>query len=226
MYTVALIGGIGSGKSTVARMLAEKGAARIDLDQLSRDVCAPGSPVLAQIADEFGDDVLDETGALRRDVLAARAFASPEALARLEAIEHPAITELLWQRVAELGAGGDGDGAAGHGAGGDAGDDAADYGAPACCVIEVPLPQKVPELLSRVDDVTCVACPVDVRRVRAIGRGMTGEDFDARAARQLDDAGLAALATSVIDNAGSADDLLASVSSWWDERESAGWGRA
>lgn len=92
MHTTFLAGGIASGKSTVARMLHERGAWLCDLDQVSRDVLESGGPVLAQIASEFGDDLIDpETGELDRLGLAVRAFASPEATERLEAIEMPAI---------------------------------------------------------------------------------------------------------------------------------------
>ena len=98
MHTTFLAGGIASGKSTVARMLHERGAWLCDLDQVSRDVLESGGPVLAQIASEFGDDLIDpETGELDRLGLAVRAFASPEATERLEAIEMPAIRERMSQ---------------------------------------------------------------------------------------------------------------------------------
>ena len=80
MYTVFLAGGIASGKSSVARELERRGAWRIDLDQVSRAVLEPGSDCLPEIADAFGDDLLDpQTGELDRGLLAGRAFADAEA---------------------------------------------------------------------------------------------------------------------------------------------------
>jgi dephospho-CoA kinase len=91
MPLIALTGGIASGKSTIASRLAEHGAVIVDADQIVRDVQAPGSPVLQQIADTFGADVIDADGALDRPALGARVFADPELLARLNAIVHPAV---------------------------------------------------------------------------------------------------------------------------------------
>ena len=95
-HTTFLAGGIASGKSTVARLLHDRGAWLCDLDQVSREVLEAGSPVLDAIAAVFGDDLIDGgTGELNRGELAARAFATPEDTARLEAIEMPAIRERL-----------------------------------------------------------------------------------------------------------------------------------
>ena len=70
-----LAGGIASGKSTVARVFEELGAVRIDLDDLSREALAPGSPILPQIKAAFGDDVINPVGGVKRELLAERAFA-------------------------------------------------------------------------------------------------------------------------------------------------------
>lgn len=91
MPLIALTGGIASGKSTIARRLAEHGAIIIDADQIVRDVQAPGSPVLTEIAATFGDDVIDADGALDRAALGARVFGDEKALKRLNAIVHPAV---------------------------------------------------------------------------------------------------------------------------------------
>ncbi|MDF1565074.1 MAG: dephospho-CoA kinase [Deltaproteobacteria bacterium] len=103
---IGLTGGIGSGKSTVARLLAERGAAHIDADQLAREVVEPGQPALAEIVEAFGPVVVDAGGRLRRDVLGARVFADPQARARLEAITHPRIRELAAARMREAEAAG------------------------------------------------------------------------------------------------------------------------
>ena len=88
---VGLTGGMGAGKSTVAGMLARKGAHVIDADAIAREVVEPGEPALAAIAEEFGDEVLTEDGRLDRAAMAAIVFEDDERLAALEAITHPAI---------------------------------------------------------------------------------------------------------------------------------------
>jgi len=185
--TIFLIGGIASGKSSAARELERRGAVRIDLDQVSREVLAPGSSLLPAIAREFGADLLDEAGSLNRGLLAQRAFASAEATARLEAIELPAISDALAARLDGL---------------------ETSECPPELVVVEVPLPDRMGPMLGLADVVVCVSCPIAVRRVRAIGRGMDGADFDRRAARQLTDGQMAALADIVLDNSGDEQALL------------------
>lgn len=198
MRTVFLAGGIGSGKSTAACELEALGAARIDLDQLSREVLEPSSGLIPQIAAAFGEDLVDaQTGALNRGLLAQRAFATEEGGALLEAIELPAIRELLLQRLQELATGAQ---------------------APELCVVEVPLLDRMEDMLELADEVLVVACPLELRRVRAVQRGMTEADFDARAALQPSDAWLAAHATTLLPNEGTADELLASVRAWYESR--------
>lgn len=197
MYTVFLAGGIGSGKSTVAQELERLGAVRIDLDQLSREVLATGSSLLTRIAQAFGADVLDAaTGELNRGLLAQRAFATPQATALLEELELPAIRDLLAQRLQELSSRPD---------------------APQLCVVEVPLLNKVGQSIDLADEVLVVCCPFPLRRERAIARGMTAEDVDARAANQPTDEWLRAHATSVIDNEGSLDTMKQQVQHWYQE---------
>lgn len=181
MKVIFLIGGIASGKSSVARELERRGAVRIDLDQVSRDVLAPGSSLVGRIADAFGPDLVDAKGTLNRRLLAQRAFASVQGTKRLEAIELPAIRDELVVRLNALKKSAD---------------------APDLVVVEVPLPDRMGEMLGLADAVVCVSCPRDLRRERAIGRGMDPADFDRRADRQLTDEQMAALADNVIDNTG------------------------
>lgn len=101
MPLIALTGGIASGKSTIARRLAEHGAIIVDADQIVRDVQAPGSPALVEIAAEFGDDVIDASGALDRAALGARVFGDADALGRLNAIVHPAVRAESQRRFQE-----------------------------------------------------------------------------------------------------------------------------
>lgn len=191
MYVALLAGCIASGKSTVARFLEDRGVIRIDLDQLSREVCGAGSDVCARIAEAFGSDVLDsETGELRRDVLAQRAFATEEGTRQLEAIVHPAIRALLSEKISN----------------------GTDFDV---CVVEVPLLDRVEDLIPMADEVMCVVCPYDVRRERALARGMQGADFDARAALQPSEAYLREHATFVIENDKDEAALFEQLDAWW-----------
>ena len=196
MRVVFLAGGIASGKSTVARMLGERGAWLCDLDQVAREVVGPGSPALAQIAEEFGDDLVDaRTGELDRGLLARRAFRSEADTARLEAIEMPAIRARLTQILTAT---------------------SCASTAPVVAVVEVPLLDRVEDLLPLADEVLVVVAPLPLRRERAILRGMTGEDFDRRVERQPSDGYLRAHATHVIENDGGPGALRAAVDAWWD----------
>jgi dephospho-CoA kinase len=101
MLMVGLTGGIGAGKSTVARLLAERGAVVVDADAIAREVVEPGTPTLAKLVDEFGPSILRADGSLDRAALAAVAFVDDEHRKQLEAITHPAIGEEFLRRVAE-----------------------------------------------------------------------------------------------------------------------------
>ncbi len=140
MYIVFLAGGIASGKSTVARELERLGAWRIDLDRISRDVLEPGGECTLAIADAFGRDLLDpNTGALRRGLLAKRAFASEDAARQLEKIELPYIRRGLEQVLSQ---------------------DACASAEPPCAVVEIPLLDRMEDSLGMADEVVCVTCPV------------------------------------------------------------------
>ncbi len=100
MLLVGLTGGIGAGKSTVAGLLADRGAVIVDADTIAREVVKPGTPALAQLVDRFGDDILLSNGTLNRPALAARVFGDPEALQDLNAITHPAIRDRMASEAA------------------------------------------------------------------------------------------------------------------------------
>lgn len=203
MYKLFLAGGIASGKSTVARAMEDLGAWRYDLDQVSREVLAAGSPVVQKIAEEFGGDLVDgETGELDRRLLAQRAFRTEEGTRRLEQIETPAIVDALVRTLS--------------------GDECSD-GGNKICVVEVPLLDRVTDLIPLVDEVVAVVAPLGLRRQRAIGRGMTGEDFDRRITHQPTDDFLMAHADTVFHNEGDRDALVTQVRSWWDAHEGTGW---
>src|SRR6202521_2057239 len=100
MKVLGLTGGIGSGKSMVASMFAQLGAAVIDADQLARDVVEPGQPALDEIATTFGRDILLPNGRLDRGKLAQIIFADPVARGKLNAITHPRIRERMDAAIA------------------------------------------------------------------------------------------------------------------------------
>lgn len=203
MYVVFLAGGIASGKSSVARSLERRGAWRIDLDQLSRAVLEPGCPCVGEVAEAFGSDLVDaDTGLLDRRALASRAFADAESAARLEAIELPYIREMLVHALE----------------GGPCGQTE-----PPVCIVEVPLLDRMEPMFNLADEILVVDCPVDLRRVRAIGRGMDAADFDRRMANQPSDEYLRAHATALIDNAGGPSDLAEQIDAWWGAHEANGW---
>ncbi len=206
MRVVYVIGGIASGKSSVTRLIEKKGAVRIDLDEVSRDVLAPESSLVRRVAAVFGEDLVDETsGILDRPALAQRAFSDPEKTAQLEALELPAIRAEFKRRIDAL---------------------RAQRPEPVCCVVEVPLPDRMGPLLGMADEILEVSCPYAQRRARARLRGMDVGDFDRRAQRQLSDGGLSALADERIDNTGTQQELEAQVDAWWDKQGLSGAGTA
>ncbi|MBD90405.1 MAG: dephospho-CoA kinase [Deltaproteobacteria bacterium] len=102
MAVIGLTGGIGSGKSTVAAQLRASGVPVIDADQVAREIVEPGSPVLQKIAEAFGEEFLDEVGALRRQALGALVFSDPEKLQQLNELTHPAILLRVQERLMAL----------------------------------------------------------------------------------------------------------------------------
>ncbi len=101
MKIIGLTGGIATGKSTVASLLAELGAVVIDADQLARDAVAPGTPALGRISDLFGQVVLNADGSLNRQTMRELVFNDAGKRQQLEAILHPAIKDLALERLAQ-----------------------------------------------------------------------------------------------------------------------------
>ena len=185
---VGLTGGIGSGKSTVARMLGDLGAVVVDLDVLARAVVAPGTPGLAAVGALFpgagGDGILD------RAVLAGRVFSDPRARERLEAITHPLIRAAA-REIAEA--------------------------APAQAVVVHDVPLLVEKgLQDAYDLVVVVAAAEPVRRERLRRfRGMGDEEITARMRAQADDQARRAVADAWLVNEGTEEDLRAAVDHLW-----------
>jgi dephospho-CoA kinase len=190
---VGLTGGIGSGKSTVSRQLSSYGAVVIDADVVAREVVAPGSPGLAQVVAEFGTAVLRPDGSLDREAVGALVFADPARLAALNAIVHP----LVGARMDELE------------------EQARADGAPVV-VLDVPLLAEN-GLAPLYDEVVVVDCPVEVAVRRLVElRGMTEEDARARIAAQATREQRRAVATHVLDNSGTPEQLAQQVRALWE----------
>ena len=98
-WRIGLTGGIGSGKSTVAGMLAERGAAVIDADAISRGLTAQGGRAIAEIRRLFGDHLIGPDGAMDRQAMRQRVFADPQALQQLEGIIHPLVAQITHEQV-------------------------------------------------------------------------------------------------------------------------------
>lgn len=99
VWRIGLTGGIGSGKSTVAGMLAARGAAVIDADAISRSLTAPGGRAIAPIVQAFGPDMIDAQGAMDREAMRKTVFQNPEAKKQLEAIVHPLVGQITAEQA-------------------------------------------------------------------------------------------------------------------------------
>lgn len=191
MLVIGLTGGIGSGKSTVSALLAEKGAVVVDADAIVRELQQPGTPVFAAMVDRFGEGIVAADGSLDRAAVADLVFDDPAALADLNAIVHPAVGAEIAARMAALGE------------------------TDEVVVLDVPLlvessrPYPVAGLL-----VVDVDPEVAVERLVA-QRGMREADVRARMARQASRDERLARADRVIDNSGTLDDLRAQVDDAW-----------
>lgn len=190
MILVGLTGGIGSGKTTVSAMLVARGAVVIDADQITRELQAPGSPVLADIVLAFGPDVLDDDGALDRPALAAKVFGDPEALKRLNKIVHPAVGREMASRLE------------------------AQRNTDSVVVLDIPLLVENPR--EGLCGTLVVDLPVELAVERLVTfRNMSRADAEARISRQASREARVAIADRVIDNSGDLESLEAQVESAW-----------
>jgi dephospho-CoA kinase len=183
---VGLTGGVASGKSTVSKMLAELGAVVVDSDAIAREVVEPGTPGLAAVVEEFGEEILTEDGRLDRPKLGAIVFGDEERRKVLEGILHP----LIGARSAALV----------EGAGPDQ-----------LVVHDIPLLVEA-GIADTFDAVVVVDAPTELQVERMLrDRGWTREDAESRIAAQASREDRLAVATYVIENTGSLEDLRARV---------------
>lgn len=183
---VGLTGGVASGKSTVSGLLRELGAVVIDADQLAREVVERGTPGLARVVEEFGEGLLTPEGDLDRPAMGRLVFGDEQARRRLEAIVHP----LVFERYAEA---------------------EAAAGADDLVVHDIPLLVESGRA-GDFDAVVVVDAPRELQLERMVAhRGWTREDAESRIAAQATREQRRAVATYVVDNTGSLEDLRARV---------------
>jgi dephospho-CoA kinase len=193
---VGLTGGIGAGKSTVSRLLAERGAHVIDVDELGRRVLAPGGRAEASVVAAFGPSVQAADGSIDRAALAKTVFGDAEALATLTAISHPAINEELLEGLRALPA--------------------------STGVVVLDMAILTESNLGQIEDpyryryVVTVEADPSRREERAVERGSNRDDVRRRMSHQSDEATRRAAADFVITNDGSPEDLAAQVDELWE----------
>jgi dephospho-CoA kinase len=193
LLLVGLTGGIGAGKSSVAELLAARGAVIIDADQAARAVVEPGHPALKKLVERFGDGILDADGRLERAALAKLVFGDDEARRDLEAITHPAINEEFSRRVLEA-------------------------PSDAIVVLDIPLLAESEQARKRpYQTVIVVEAPRDVRLERLEARGVDRADAEARMAAQAGDEERRKIATHVIDNARDRAELERQIDVVWSD---------
>lgn len=181
IWRLGLTGGIGSGKSTVASMLAAKGAAVIDADAISRSLTAPGGRAMAAIAQTFGPHMIDAQGAMDRQAMRQAVFQDPQAKQKLEAIIHPLVSQITAEQA-----------------------QAAVQSGHRVLVFDVPLLVESGERWrQQVDRVIVVDCDAQTQRQRVIARsGLAAEEIDRIIALQASRAQRLACADLVILNQG------------------------
>ena len=192
VLVIGLTGGIGSGKSTVSALLAEKGAVVVDADAIVREVQQPGTPVFEAMVERFGAGIVAGDGSLDRAAVADTVFGDPDALADLNAIVHPAVGAEIVRRMEAL----------------------ADTDE--VVVLDVPLLVESKNTYP-VAGLLVVDVDPEVAVERLVEhRGMREADVRARMARQAARDERLARADRVIDNSGTLDDLRAQVDAAWE----------
>ncbi len=188
-YVIGLTGNIATGKSTVARMLGDLGATVIDADRVAHEVMRAGTPVHRAVVEAFGPQVLRPDGEIDRAYLGAIVFSDPQALARLEAIVHPAVLEEVARRIAA---------------------------APTPVVVVEAIKLIESGMAEALDALWVTTCPVEeqVRRLMA-DRGLSRPDAEQRVRAQPPQEAKIARADVVISTDGSLEETRAQVEAAW-----------
>jgi dephospho-CoA kinase len=190
VIVVGLTGGIGSGKSTVAQLLARRGAVVIDADAIVHELQQPGAPLLDQLAERFGRRIITAGGALDRAKLAELVFGDEEAVGALNDIVHPAVRREIARRVA------------------------ANAGTDNVVVLDIPLITDRDSYA--MSALVVVDVPTEVAVQRAVAdRAITEDQVRSRMAAQLPRDRRVAIADRVIDNSGDRDALERQVDDVW-----------
>jgi dephospho-CoA kinase len=190
VIVVGLTGGIGSGKSTVSTLLAERGAVIVDADVITRELQQPGQAVLAAIAERFGDSVLTADGHLDRQRVADIVFNDGDALKALNKLVHPAVADEIGRRIDER------------------------RGTEAVVVLDIPLLKR--DGRYPIAGVLVVDTPVEVAIARLVRfRGLREDDARARVGRQITREERLQMADFVIDNGGDPALLADQIDAAW-----------
>jgi dephospho-CoA kinase len=202
LYVIGLTGNIATGKSTVAQMLAQLGAQVIDADALAHQAMRAGTPVWHQVVEEFGRDILQEDGEIDRARLGAQTFAEPAAMARLEAIVHPAVIAEAEGLMQEL-------------------DRNSSSSASRPVEMQVAVLEAIKLIESgmhhRCDELWVVTCRREQQAQRLMqARRLSQSAAELRIDAQPPQAEKAALACVVIDNSGDLEETQAQVQHEWD----------
>lgn len=198
MYTVMVTGGIGSGKSKLVELLCERGAVSIDLDEINRGLITNNAMLISELAARFGEEILDEDGAVIPARLARLAFVDEQSTRDLNAISFPYITEAATNYILNV--------------------ECVPRTDAKILVVEVPLLTEAPEFAQLADEVIAVAAPPDLRLARAVARGMDASDALARIRMQPTDAERALIADTVCENICSIEELGNWADAWYAER--------
>lgn len=196
MFTAFFIGNIASGKSLATRYLASRGAWRIDMDDLAKSLYEPESEIVNELACAFGMHILDEDGCIITSELARSAFSDSEHAELLNQIVHPHVKERLARMLVP----------------------------PVCCaasgpscslaVVEISVPKSFVDVFDLADEIVAISAPEELRRERALSRGMQLQDFDARSQAQPSEDDLCSLADYVIENVDDMAGLLSAIDAW------------
>lgn len=193
MLVVGLTGGICSGKTTVARMLAKRGAFVIDADEIAHELQEPGQPIYEAVVRAFGRGILREDSWIDRTRLGGLVFADPEKRQKLEALMHPAIVKECETRIEKAGKAGT-----------------------KICIVDAALLIEA-GAYRRFDKVIVVAAPEEVQLERLLARGLSQEEALRRIRSQIPLGGKVHYAHYVIENSGSLEETERQVGRIFEE---------